>query len=319
MTNSYLITGGTGSFGQAFIRLLLSDPTASRVVIYSRDELKQFEMSKEFKDDRLRFFIGDIRDRSRLQRAFNGIDVVINAAALKQVPAAEYNPDECIKTNILGTQNIIDAALDIGIPKVIGLSTDKAVHPISLYGATKLCSERLLVAANNLSGQKGPKFSVIRYGNFLGSRGSIIPLFKEMASLGTIPITDKRMTRFWVTLEDAANFAYACIKVMRGGEIFVPKLKSSKVIDIANEIAPNCKHEIIGMRQGEKLHETLIGEEEFETVRDIGPYFVIDQVIGRWRNEGIALSSDQCMSSKIGESHGQEVDSRNAHEEGRTS
>ncbi len=290
---SYLVTGGTGSFGQAFVRRLLTKKDVSRVVVYSRDELKQFEMQKELKDDRLRFFIGDVRDENRLKRAFKNIDVVVHAAALKQVPAAEYNPDECVKTNVFGTQNVINAVLDAGVPKVIALSTDKVCSPISLYGSTKLCAERLLIAANNLSGANGPKFSVIRYGNFIDSRGSITPIFRELAKENKpLPITDLRMTRFWMLLDDAAEFAEECIGSMRGGEIFVPKLEPLKLTDIARMYAPDCQYEIIGIRQGEKLHEILIGDEEVKHTMNIQRCYVIDPVFGRWKGEGKLLPPD---------------------------
>ncbi len=290
---SYLISGGTGSFGQAFVKRILANDKTFRVVVYSRDELKQFEMQKELKDERLRFFIGDVRDESRLKRAFKNIDVVVHAAALKQVPAAEYNPDECVKTNVFGTQNVINAALDVGVPKVIALSTDKVCSPISLYGSTKLCAERLLIAANNLSGANGPKFSVIRYGNFIDSRGSITPIFRELAKENKpLPITDLRMTRFWMLLDDAAEFAEECINAMKGGEIFVPKLEPLKLTDIAKMYAPDCQYEIIGIRQGEKLHEILVGDEEVKHTRDIQQCYIIDPVFGRWKGEGKLLPSD---------------------------
>ena len=276
MTN-YLVTGGTGSFGQEFVERILYNCTTTKVIIYSRDELKQFEMSQRLKDDRLRFFLGDVRDEGRLKRAFNGVDIVIHAAALKQVPAAEYNPDECIKTNINGTQSVINAAIDARVSKVLGLSTDKVVHPVSLYGATKLCAEKLLVAANNLSGRGGTKFSVVRYGNFLGSRGSVVPIFREKAEKGEhLPITDLRMTRFWIELKDAAIFAQGAAHTMHGGEIFVPKLKPSKVTDLARSIVSNPTYEIIGLRQGEKLHEIMIGDEEIEHTADVGDCFIIE-------------------------------------------
>jgi UDP-N-acetylglucosamine 4,6-dehydratase/5-epimerase len=287
---SYLITGGTGSFGQAFVKRVLYNCTTSKVIIYSRDELKQFEMSQSFNDDRLRFFLGDVRDESRLRRAFNGVDIVVHAAALKQVPAAEYNPDECIKTNVNGTQNIINAAIDAKVHKILGLSTDKVVHPVSLYGATKLCAEKLLVAANNLSGRDGPRFSVVRYGNFLGSRGSVLQVFKERAEKGLkFPLTDPKMTRFWMDLDDVSAFAFKITTVMLGGEIFVPKLTPAKVVHLAETVVKDPTYEIIGLRQGEKLHEIMLGDEEVEHTVDTGDYFVIESDKPRHSGEKLPL------------------------------
>ena len=233
-----LVTGGTGSFGQAFVKHILARYRPSRLVVYSRDELKQFEMQQKFSADSLRFFIGDIRDSERLNRALAGIDIVIHAAALKQVPTAEYNPIECIKTNVIGAENVINASIDQKVKKVIALSTDKAVNPVNLYGATKLCSDKLFVAGNHLAGKGGPRFSVVRYGNVIGSRGSVIPFFKERAKLGKLPITDPRMTRFWIRLEDGASFVERCLHVMRGGEIFIPKIPSMRITDLASAIDP---------------------------------------------------------------------------------
>ena len=234
--SSILITGGTGSFGQKFIKLLLTKYKARRIVVYSRDELKQYEMAQKINAPNLRYFIGDVRDEDRLRRALNGIDIIIHAAALKQVPAAEYNPIECIKTNVLGAENIINASIDTGIKKVLALSTDKAVNPINLYGATKLCSDKLFVAANNLSDNKGPIFSVVRYGNVVGSRGSVIPFFKKLRETGKLPITDPRMTRFWLTLEEGAQFVEKCLVLMRGGEVFIPKIPSMKIQKIFTDL-----------------------------------------------------------------------------------
>lgn len=260
-----LVTGGTGSFGKKFIQIVLSQYKPKSLVVFSRDELKQFEMVQRFNPAQhpcLKYVLGDVRDRDRLMRAFNGIDYVIHSAALKQVPAAELNPEEYIKTNVLGAMNIIDAALNNGVEKVIALSTDKAANPINLYGATKLCSDKLFVAANIYSQEKGTKFGVVRYGNVLGSRGSVIPFFKERAKTGVLPITDDRMTRFWITLDQAVHFVIHSLENSKGGEIFVPRIPSMKIMDLATAIAPECKTEVVGIRSGEKLHETLISEDE---------------------------------------------------------
>ena len=258
---SILVTGGTGSFGRAFVRSVLAEePPWARIVVYSRDELKQFEMAQEptFQDRRLRFFIGDVRDGSRLRRALEGIDVVVHAAALKQVPAAEYNPFEAIKTNVLGAQNVIEGCLDQGVTRVVALSTDKAAAPINLYGATKLCSDKLFVAANNFKGTRQIRFSVVRYGNVLGSRGSVVPFFMRMAPTGVLPITDPRMTRFSITLEEGIALVRRAIDQMWGGELYVPKIPSYRITDVAEAIGPGCRQEIVGVRPGEKLHEEMI-------------------------------------------------------------
>lgn len=276
---SILITGGTGSFGQAFVRTVLDRyPTISRLVIYSRDELKQFEMEQRFPSSdhpALRYFIGDVRDPARLTRAFEGIDIVIHAAALKQVPAAEYNPFECIKTNVLGAQNIIEASLDSGVQNVVALSTDKAAAPINLYGATKLCSDKLFTAANNIKGQRDLRFSVVRYGNVLGSRGSVIPFFLACRDKGELPITDPNMTRFSITLQDGVDMVLWAIENALGGEIFVPKIPSYRIGDVALAIAPDCSTRIVGIRPGEKIHEEMItASDSFNTV-DLGEYYAI--------------------------------------------
>ncbi|MCB9770988.1 MAG: UDP-N-acetylglucosamine 4,6-dehydratase (inverting) [Candidatus Omnitrophica bacterium] len=260
-----LITGGTGSFGKKMVQIVLSHYKPKSLVIFSRDELKQFEMAQIFsplKYPCLKYVLGDVRDRERLTRIFNGLDYVIHSAALKQVPAAELNPEEYIKTNVLGAMNVIDAALDNGVKKVIALSTDKAANPINLYGATKLCSDKLFVAANVHSAIEGTKFAVVRYGNVLGSRGSVIPFFKERAATGVLPITDERMTRFWITLDQAVHFVINSLETSKGGEIFVPRIPSMRITDLAKAIAPQCKLEFVGIRAGEKLHETLISEDE---------------------------------------------------------
>ena len=256
-----LVTGGTGSFGKKFIEIVLRDFNPKKLIIFSRDEMKQYEMKKVFNDERLRYFIGDIRDADRLHRAFHNVDIIVHAAALKIVPAAEYNPFEAVKTNVIGAENVINLAIDNNIEKVIALSTDKAANPINLYGATKLCSEKMFTAANNYS-PEGTKFSVVRYGNVFGSRGSVVPFFKECREKGTVPITDERMTRFWITLEQGVNFVLQCIKDMKGGEIFIPKIPSMKITDLAEAICPGCRQEVVGIRPGEKLHETLVPKDD---------------------------------------------------------
>ncbi len=270
-----LITGGTGSFGQAFAQQILKNEAPRKVIVFSRDELKQYEMRRNMSDHRLRFFIGDVRDYSRLRRAFEGVDVVVHAAALKQVPTAEYNPFEAVKTNIMGAQNVIDAAIDAGVRRVLALSTDKAVNPINLYGATKLVHEKLFVNGNAYAGPRPTRFSVVRYGNVVGSRGSVVPLFLEKRSSGVIPVTDDRMTRFWITLDQGVSFVIQCLEEMRGGEIFIPKIPSMKIIDLARVLAPKARIKMVGIRPGEKLHEVLIQGDEARQARDMGTYFVI--------------------------------------------
>ena len=248
-----LVTGGTGSFGKKFTRMVLDRYDVNKLIIFSRDELKQAQMRAEFGDNpKLRFFIGDVRDKERLYRAFDGVDVVIHAAALKRVPECEYNPFEAIKTNVIGAQNIIDAAIDRGVSKIVALSTDKAVNPINLYGATKLCSDKLFIAGNSYVGSKDTRFAVVRYGNVVGSRGSVVPLFLQLKEAGKLPITDPRMTRFWITLEEGVEMVFATLEKMQGGEIFVPKIPSMKITDLAEAIAPECELEIVGIRPGEK-------------------------------------------------------------------
>lgn len=283
--SSILVTGGTGSFGQAFIRYLLQEYKPRRVVVYSRDEQKQEEMSREISSPQIRYFIGDVRDRARLQRALHDIDYVIHAAALKIVPTAEYNPIECINTNVIGAENVINAAIEVGVKRVVGLSTDKAVNPINLYGATKLCADKLFVAANNLSGANGPRFSIVRYGNVLGSRGSIVPLFKSLRAQGALPITDVRMTRFWITLGDGVRFVLRSLRMMHGGETFIPKSPSMRIVDLAKSIAPDCKHEVVGIRPGEKLHETLIPVDEGRHILEFDDFFVIRPAFHSWNLE----------------------------------
>jgi UDP-N-acetylglucosamine 4,6-dehydratase len=283
---SILITGGTGSFGRALVRRLVEEPDRwKRIVILSRDELKQFEMQQEFpatQYPQLRFFIGDVRDADRLHRAFDGVDAVVHAAALKQVPAAEYNPFEAVKTNVLGAENVINAALDCGVKRVVALSTDKAANPINLYGATKLCSDKLFVAGNSYSGSRDTRFSVVRYGNVVGSRGSVVPFFLARRESGGLPITDPRMTRFWITLDQGVAFVLSCLERMTGGEIFVPKLPSMRVTDLAEAIAPGCRTEIVGIRPGEKIHETLISVDDARQSVDAGDRYIVQPAFHWW-------------------------------------
>ena len=271
-----LITGGTGSFGKKFTEILLSEHDPESVRIYSRGELLQMEMQNRFDDSRLRFLIGDVRDRDRLYRAASGVDIIVHAAALKHVPACEYNPIEAVRTNVEGSVNVIDAAIDNSVEKVMAISTDKAVHPVNLYGATKMVAEKLFTQGNAYTGGKKTRFSCIRYGNVVGSRGSVIPLFRAQRKNGVITITDDRMTRFWITLEQGVRFVMDCIARMKGGETFVPKIPSMKVIDLANVIAPDAKKKVIGIRSGEKLHEILLTEDEARHTREFDNYFVIE-------------------------------------------
>jgi len=299
---SVLITGGTGSFGKHMTKTLLNETDVRRVIVFSRDELKQFEIQQEYAgENRLRFFIGNVRERDRLLRAFDGVDLVIHAAALKQVPAAEYNPFEAIKTNILGASNVIDAAIDRGIKKVVALSTDKASSPINLYGATKLVSDKLFVSGNAYAGKRRTRFAVVRYGNVVGSRGSVVPLFRTLAAKGVIPITDDRMTRFWITLDQGVRFVINAFSEMQGGEVFVPKIPSMKVVDLAKAMAPNAKINIVGIRPGEKLHEEMISETDARRTLDVGDHYVIQPEFEWWNSakiegkelpEGFRYSSD---------------------------
>ncbi|MBD3231360.1 UDP-N-acetylglucosamine 4,6-dehydratase (inverting) [Candidatus Dependentiae bacterium] len=278
---SILVTGGTGSFGNKFIEIILNKfPNIEKIIVFSRDEFKQFEMSNkpQFKDrKKLRFFIGDVRDKDRLYRAFEDIDIVIHAAALKQVPSCEYNPFEAIKTNIMGAQNIIDAAIDRRVEKVIALSTDKACAPVNLYGATKLCSDKLFVAGNVYAGSGKTRFSVVRYGNVAGSRGSVIPYFKNLINSGIseLPITDLRMTRFWLKLEDAVDMVLMALEIMQGGELFVKKIPSMKIIDLAQAVAPDIKLNSVGVRPGEKIHEVMITQEDARNTLEFDKYYVV--------------------------------------------
>lgn len=276
-----LITGGTGSFGKKFVQIVLSEYKPAKLIIFSRDELKQFEMVQTWSKEKfpcIRYMLGDVRDRDRLYRAFNGVDCVIHAAAMKQVPAAEYNPGECIKTNVNGAMNIIDAALYNNVERVIALSTDKACNPVNLYGATKLCSDKLFIAANVYSGlEKKTRFSVVRYGNVLGSRGSVVPFFEERKKTGVLPVTDPRMTRFWITLDQGVHFVLRVLQLAMGGEIFIPKIPSMKISDLATAIAPDCRQEITGIRPGEKIHETLIGEDEGRNTIEFKDCYIVHQ------------------------------------------
>jgi UDP-N-acetylglucosamine 4,6-dehydratase/5-epimerase len=298
-----LVTGGTGSFGRKFIQIALSRYKPRRVIVFSRDELKQHEMSNQFPDPRLRFFLGDVRDRDRLHRAFEAsVDIVVHAAALKQVPACEYNPFEAIKTNVLGAQNIIEAAIDRGVPKVIALSTDKAVNPINLYGATKLCAEKLFVQGNVYAGPRPTRFSCVRYGNVLGSRGSVVPVFLEQRRTGNVTVTDARMTRFWLTLEQGVEFVIRCVELMQGGEIFVPRIPSMKITDLVEAVAPGCEVSFSGIRPGEKLNEVLISQDEARhTVAQEDMFAIYPEMLG-WSEskriegknlpDGFAFTSD---------------------------
>jgi UDP-N-acetylglucosamine 4,6-dehydratase/5-epimerase len=284
---SVLVTGGTGSFGRKFIeRLLRHQPR--RLVVFSRDELKQHEMARVFPDvgdTPLRYFIGDVRDAARLRRAFHGVDIVVHAAALKQVPACEYNPIEAVNTNILGARNIIDAAIDEGVQRVIALSTDKAVSPVNMYGATKLVAEKLFVQGNSYAGSASTRFSCVRYGNVVGSRGSVIPLFKAQRATGTLTVTDERMTRFWITLEQGVDFVMRCTEQMTGGEVFVPRIPSMRVVDLAKAIAPECRIEVTGIRPGEKLHELLISEDEARNTLEYDDMYLLQPIFPWWTTE----------------------------------
>ena len=275
-----LITGGTGSFGHEFVSTVLQmKGKPKKLIIFSRDEMKQYEMQKVYNDRCMRYFIGDIRDRDRLKMAFRGVDYVVHAAAIKIVPTAEYNPFEAVKTNILGAENIIHEAIENDVKKVIALSTDKAANPINLYGATKLCAEKMFIAANNYS-PEGTRFSVVRYGNVFGSRGSVVPFFRSCRSAGTVPITDTRMTRFWITLKQGVEFVLQSLEEMKGGEIFVPKLPSIRIVDLAEAVCPGAKHQITGMRPGEKIHETLVAKDEgFFTYEHENRYVICPPVL----------------------------------------
>ncbi|MGA9191137.1 MAG: UDP-N-acetylglucosamine 4,6-dehydratase (inverting) [Anaerolineales bacterium] len=299
-----LITGGTGSFGRKFVEVMLADHRPAKIIVFSRDELKQHEMrAAGFEDPTLRFFIGDVRDRLRLRRAMHDVDIVVHAAALKQVPACEYNPIEAIMTNIMGARNVVEAALDTGVERVMALSTDKAVNPINLYGATKLAAEKLFVQSNAYAGGTGTRFACVRYGNVLGSRGSVVPVFRRQRQGGRITITDERMTRFWLAIEQGVRFTIAAIERMQGGEVFVPKIPSMRVVDLAKAIAPRAELEFIGIRPGEKLHEVLISEDESRHTLELDEMFVVEppgalwfghswEEEGRRPDEGFRYASD---------------------------
>ncbi len=281
--NVVLVTGGTGSFGKKFIKVMLDEIQPKKVIVFSRDELKQHEMQTSgFNHPNLRFFIGDVRDRDRLRRAMNGVDIVVHAAALKQVPACEYNPMEAIKTNIMGTSNVVEAALDASVKKVLAISTDKAVNPINLYGATKLAAEKLVIQSNAYAVGTATRYSCVRYGNVVGSRGSVVPVFLKQRQTGQVTITDERMTRFWLSLEQGVRFVIKCIEQMEGGEVFVPRIPSMKVIDLARAIAPQAKINVIGIRPGEKLHEVLISEDESRTTVELESMFVVQPAEALW-------------------------------------
>lgn len=277
-----LVTGGTGSFGQRFIEVLLERSRVKKVIVFSRDELKQSEMTSRFKDARLRYFIGDIRDAQRLHRAFQGVDVVVHAAALKQVPALEYNPFEAVLTNIIGAENIINAAIEQRVKRVIALSTDKAANPVNLYGATKLCAEKLFIAGNSYAAGGKTRFSVSRYGNVVGSRGSVIPRFLKLRGGGVLPLTDEKMTRFWLTLDQGVRLVLRGLRAMQGGEIFIPKIPSMKLVDLARTVAPGCRTKVVGIRPGEKLHEVLLTEDESARALDLGEMYVVKPNFPWW-------------------------------------
>ncbi|MBN2124749.1 MAG: UDP-N-acetylglucosamine 4,6-dehydratase (inverting) [Deltaproteobacteria bacterium] len=281
-----LITGGTGSFGKKCTEIILKRYKPRKLIIFSRDELKQWEMTQKFpvsQYDCIRYFIGDVRDKERLNRAFAGVDYVIHAAALKQVPTLEYNPFEAVKTNIIGGQNVINVAIDQGVKRVIALSTDKAANPINLYGATKLCSDKLFIAGNSYTKSDGTIFSVVRYGNVLGSRGSVIPLFLRQKETGVLSVTDERMTRFWITLEQGVDFVLKCMEKMVGGELFVPKIPSMRIMDLAKAIGPECRIEVVGIRAGEKLHEVMITKDDARRTMDMGDFYIIQPDFMFWR------------------------------------
>ena len=316
--STILVTGGTGSFGHEFIKMTLAKYNPKKIIVFSRDEMKQWEMAKLFpNEDRIRFFIGDVRDRERLYRAVDGVDYVVHAAATKIVPTAEYNPFECIKTNVNGAMNVIDACIDKGVKDVVALSTDKACSPINLYGATKLTSDKLFVAGNAYSGEHPTRFSVVRYGNVMGSRGSVIPFFQSVKHRGVVPITDERMTRFMITLKEGVELVWKAFEDMVGGEIYVKKIPSMKVTDLARVVAPNCEHEIVGIRPGEKLHEQMIGIEDSPTTYQYDGYFKILPAINDWSidesriKDGTKVESNFVYSSESNDEWMSEKDLKN--------
>lgn len=301
---SVLITGGTGSFGQAFVRQVLDSSSPHRLVVFSRDELKQFEMEAAFsghpRRGSLRFFIGDVRDQARLEMALRGVEYVIHAAALKQVPTAEYNPFECIHTNVLGAENVVQAAIRMGVRRVVALSTDKAASPLNLYGASKLASDKIFVAANHLAGSEDIRFSVVRYGNVIGSRGSVVPLYRRLIEEGAaaLPITDERMTRFWITLQQGVEFVVSCLSLMKGGEIFIPKIPSMRMVDLARAMAPELKINVIGIRPGEKLHEVMITADDARSTLELDDRYIIEPQLAYWsRNRSAPAGSRPVVES----------------------
>lgn len=299
-----LVTGGTGSFGRKFVEMVLKSYRPKKLIVFSRDELKQHEMRSIYSDtggSSMRYFIGDVRDRDRLLRAFVGVDIVVHAAALKQVPSCEYNPFEAIQTNIIGAKNVIDAAIDRGVKVVMAVSTDKAVNPVNLYGATKLCAEKIFVQANSYSGATGTRLGCARYGNVVGSRGSVVPVFLRQSKDGKVTVTDPRMTRFWITLDQGVKFVIRCIELMHGGEIFVPKIPSMRLLDLAKALAPNCEIEYIGVRPGEKIHEVLVSEDEARHAVELDDMYIIRPAHPWWAMQNWAnakpLSDDFCYAS----------------------
>ncbi|MDI3286257.1 UDP-N-acetylglucosamine 4,6-dehydratase (inverting) [Polyangium sp. 15x6] len=296
-----LVTGGTGSFGTAMVRRLLAEASPRKVIVFSRDEQKHYQMQQTLDDGRLRYFVGDVRDRDRLRRAFEGVDVVFHSAAMKHVPLAEYNPIEAIRTNISGAENVIDAALERGVERVVALSTDKAVNPVNLYGATKLCMEKLFVAANSYRGaSRGTSFAVVRYGNVVGSKGSVVPLFLAQREKGEITITDPRMTRFWITMDQALDLCLHAAAVGKGGEVFVPQIPATDLATLVEALAPDCRRRIVGIRPGEKLHEALITADEARQVVDTGKVYVIEPSFPWWggsHHEGRRVPEDFCYTS----------------------
>ena len=294
--STILITGGTGSFGHAFIPMSLEKFKPKKIIIFSRDEMKQWEMAKLFdQDERVRFFIGDVRDRDRLYRALSGVDYVVHAAATKIVPTAEYNPFECVKTNVMGAMNVIDACIDKGVKRVIALSTDKASSPINLYGATKLASDKLFVSGNAYAGEHDTSFAVVRYGNVMGSRGSVIPFFLSLKEKNKLPITDERMTRFMISLEQGVELVWHAFEDMLGGEIYVKKIPSMNIIDLANVVVPGASHDIVGIRPGEKLHEQMIGEEDSDSTYEYREHFKILPVINNWHKDSRRIKDGKCV------------------------
>jgi UDP-N-acetylglucosamine 4,6-dehydratase/5-epimerase len=284
---SILVTGGSGSFGRRFVETTLRSHDPKRLIVYSRDEYKQFVMAQELEDSRLRFFIGDVRDLPRLRMAMRDVDIVIHAAALKHVPIAEYNPMECVKTNVMGAENVVESAIGAGVKRVVALSTDKACNPINLYGATKLASDKIFIASNNLSGSVGTRFSVVRYGNVVGSRGSVVPFFRKLIAEGTdhLPITDARMTRFWITLDQGVEFVRSSVAMMKGGELFVPKIPAMNMVDLARSMAPHLPHKIIGIRPGEKLHEVMITPDDAPQTVELDDRYVVQPALSWWKSD----------------------------------